>query len=84
MVNQELNCAKPEPSQSEPLNESSADEHNSPQTGKSSYSKKSPKYVLKKDIIGIYNILDHYTIIKSVQAFAQPGVKSGCGESAGY
>jgi len=40
--------------------------------------------VLKKDITGIYNILDHYKIVKSVQDFVQPKEESGCRESAGY
>ncbi len=52
--------------------------------GENNYTLKKGLDVLKKDIIGIYNILDHYTIIKSVQAFAQPGGESDCGESAGY
>jgi hypothetical protein len=40
--------------------------------------------VLKKDITGIYNILDHYKILKSVQDFVQPKEESDCGETAGY
>jgi uncharacterized protein YneF (UPF0154 family) len=40
--------------------------------------------VLKKDIIGIYNILDHYKILNSVQDLVQPIEKSGCAETAGY
>jgi uncharacterized protein YneF (UPF0154 family) len=52
--------------------------------GEDNYTLKKGLDVLKKDIIGIYNILDHYTIIKSVQAFIQPEGESGCAESAGY
>jgi hypothetical protein len=52
--------------------------------GEDNYTLKKGLDVLKKDIIGIYNILDQHTIIKSVQAFIQPGAESGCGESAGY
>jgi uncharacterized protein YneF (UPF0154 family) len=40
--------------------------------------------VLRKDITGIYNILDHYKIVTSVQDFIQPIEESDCGETAGY
>ena len=40
--------------------------------------------VSKKDITGIYNILEQYNILKSVQDLIQPAVESDCGESAGY
>jgi hypothetical protein len=48
------------------------------------YTLKKDLDVLKKDIIGIYNILEHYKILKSVQDLVQPIEESGCGETAGY
>jgi predicted negative regulator of RcsB-dependent stress response len=55
------------------------------------YSENEDNYILKtgldvskKDITGIYNILEHYNIIKSVQDLVQPEAESDCGESAGY
>ena len=55
------------------------------------YSEDEDNYILKtgldvskKDITGIYNILEQYNILKSVQDLIQPAVESDCGESAGY
>jgi uncharacterized protein YneF (UPF0154 family) len=52
--------------------------------GENNYTLKKDLDVLKKDIIGIYNILEHYKILKSVQDLVQPIEESGCGETAGY
>ncbi len=52
--------------------------------GENNYTRKKGFDVLKKDIIGIYNILEHYKILQSVQHLVQPEEKSGWGESAGY
>ena len=52
--------------------------------GENNYSLKQDLDVLRKDITGIYNILDHYKILKSVQDFIQPNEESDCAETAGY
>ena len=52
--------------------------------GENDYTRKKGLDVLKKDIIGIYNILERYKILQSVQDLVQPEEVSGCGESAGY
>ncbi len=52
--------------------------------GENNYTQKKGLDVLKKDIIGIYNILEHYKILQSVQDLVQPEEESGCAESAGY
>jgi hypothetical protein len=52
--------------------------------GENNYTRKKGLDVLKKDIIGIYNILERYKILQSVQDLVQPEEESGCGESAGY
>ena len=40
--------------------------------------------ISKKDLTGVYNILQHYNILNSVQDLIQPAAESDCGESAGY
>jgi hypothetical protein len=55
------------------------------------YSENEDNYILKtgldvskKDVTGIYNILERYNILKSVQDLIQPKEESDCGETAGY
>ncbi len=74
---------------SEILNEISNEENkkyieNHYAKGENDYTRKKGLDVLKKDIIGIYNILEHYKILQSVQDLVQPEEENGCGESAGY
>ena len=53
--------------------------------GENNYTLKKGLDVLKEDIIGIYNILENYNILKSVQDSVQYKEKSGGGgESGGY
>jgi uncharacterized protein YneF (UPF0154 family) len=48
------------------------------------YILKSGLDVSKKDITGIYHILERYNILKSVKDLVQPVEESGCAETAGY
>ncbi len=52
--------------------------------GENNYTLKKGLDVLRKDITGIYNILEQNKILESVQDLVQPIEESDCRESAGY
>ncbi len=51
---------------------------------KKNYTLKMDLDVLNEDIIEIYNILDRYKILESVQYLVQRKIEGDCGDSAGY
>ena len=52
--------------------------------GENNYTLKRGLDVLNEDIIEIYNILERYKILESVQYLVQHKIEDGCGDSAGY